>query len=171
MSEQTKPSAGNDYYVELKFAPSMELVTIVRRFVSSFFEVTLKNPELNAKVAVTVHELLENAVKFSRLGDAYIRVQVGDGISSNEVVIETLNSAESGELELLDQMFEEMRAAKTPMDFYLARMERSLDAPRSHLGLARVIVEAGMKLEYGLENDQVRIRASRPLTDNGGPTP
>jgi hypothetical protein len=165
VSEQTRTA--NNYYVELKFAPSMELVTIVRRFVSSFFEVTLKSAELNAKVAVTVHELLENAVKFSRFGDAFIRVQVGDGIVSNDVVIETLNAAESEEIELLEELFEELRTAKTPMDFYLARMERSLDAPRSHLGLARVAVEAEMKLEYGLENDQVRIRASRPLATSG----
>ena len=150
------------YYIELSFAPSMSLVTIVRRFVSGFFDLVLDDPGLTAKLAVTVHELLENAVKFSRDGDAFIRVALSPE-DPRTVEIETRNRASAEETGTLQTLFDEITAAASPMDFYVARMERSLDADRSQLGLARVLVEAGMELTYETKDELVYVYAKRPL--------
>jgi hypothetical protein len=159
------------YYMELGFAPSLPLVTIVRRFVGNFFELVLIRPAVAAQLAVTVHELLENACKFSSDGDAFIRVEVNKQVDSCSVRIETRNHAAEGDRHILGEIFSELRSAAEPMQFYMARMERALASSRSQLGLARVAVEADMLLDYEVRGEHVVVAASRELPPAGEDSP
>src|SRR6185436_764691 len=63
-------------FCELSFEQKPELVSIVRRFVSDFYHRTLADPDATSRVALATHELLENAVKYSRDGHAKVRIEV-----------------------------------------------------------------------------------------------
>jgi hypothetical protein len=165
MDIPTHPGQPGRYHVELSFAPSLALVTIVRRFVITFFDLVLTSPTWSSKLAVTVHELLENACKFSTDRDSYVRIDVHKTPSFSEVTIETRNLASSDNCRTLEALFAEMAAIVDPMTFYLARMEHSLGSPQSQLGLARVRAEADMALSYRVEGDRVSIVATTRLTD------
>jgi hypothetical protein len=159
------PRLGQDngtQYIEIAFAPSLKFVTIVRRFVAVFFETVFGRPIATAHVALTAHELLENAVKCSRDGEAFIRIAVS-GSGPMELVIETRNCAAEGDIEMLRGLFAELDGAQSPMEFYISRMERALDAPRSHLGLARVSAEAGMMLSHHIDGTMVHVVARKTV--------
>src|SRR5262245_10089429 len=63
-------------YFELRFRPNIELVSVVRRFVTDFYERFLSDPEGTSRVALATHEMLENAVKYSKDGETRIRIDV-----------------------------------------------------------------------------------------------
>src|SRR5690349_15739504 len=121
------------YYIELSFAPSIELISIVRRFVGNFFELALSSPETSARLAMAVHELLENAVKFSADGDSTIRVDMTPKPGVTEVLVSTRNRAKPEDIETLEDLFRMLQASGSPMGFYIKLMERSTQSERSQL--------------------------------------
>jgi hypothetical protein len=143
------------YYIELSFAPSIELISIVRRFVGNFFELALASPETSARLAMAVHELLENAVKFSTDGDSTIRVDMTPAENLTLVKVTTKNRAREDDIRVLDETFGMMRAATDPMAFYMKLMERATRSERSQLGLGRVAAEAGMQMSYDRTDDDL----------------
>src|SRR5688572_22067656 len=50
---------------ELRFAPTIALVSTVRRFVSEFYVELLRDADVSHKLAMATHEMLENAVSYS----------------------------------------------------------------------------------------------------------
>ncbi len=50
-------------YIELRFSPSPELIPVVRRFVSAFYERLLSQADAASRLALATHELLENTCK------------------------------------------------------------------------------------------------------------
>src|SRR3954463_920520 len=81
-------------FCEISFEKRPELVSIVRRFVTDFYDRTLANPDATSRVALATHELLENAVKYSRDGRAKVRIQVTGDEHRVQVRIRTKNRAE-----------------------------------------------------------------------------
>src|SRR5678809_476618 len=63
-------------YFELNFKPNVALVSVVRRFVTEFYQRFLSDPDGTSRVALATHELLENAVKYSKDGETTIRIEV-----------------------------------------------------------------------------------------------
>ncbi len=61
-------------YFELNFKPNVALVSVVRRFVTEFYQRFLGDPDGTSRVALATHELLENAVKYSKDGETTIRI-------------------------------------------------------------------------------------------------
>jgi anti-sigma regulatory factor (Ser/Thr protein kinase) len=78
-------------FCEVSFEKRPELVSIVRRFVSDFYDRTLADPEATSRVALATHELLENAVKYSRDGRAKVRIEVSGRGEKVRVRIRTRN--------------------------------------------------------------------------------
>lgn len=160
MAIQTiKGTHDGHYYIELSFAPSIELISIVRRFVGSFFELALASPETSARLAMAVHELLENAVKFSSDGDSTIRVDMTPQPGMTEVLVSTRNKAKSDDIKTLEELFAMLHTASNPMDFYLRLMERSTQSDRSQLGIGRVCAEAGMHMSCECKDDTITVKA------------
>src|SRR5438132_13705853 len=69
-------ASARNAYVELNFRPNVQLVSVVRRFVSEFYQRTISDPDGTSRVALATHELLENAVKYSKDGETTIRIEV-----------------------------------------------------------------------------------------------
>ena len=149
-------------YCELSFKPDAKLVSIVRRFVSDFYERMLIDREGIDRVALATHELLENAVKYSSDGETSLRIQI-DQIGPKAIVtIQTRNLATAENAKLLQRIVTELEAAEDPFEMYQDVMRRSLlDGDGSRLGLARLRAEAEMrmKIEPG-PADEIRLLAT-----------
>lgn len=148
-------------FFDLTFAPSVELVSTVRRYVTEFYETILGNAELAARVGLATHELLENAVKYGHeFGPATLRVFVSGEGSDRFVNIQTSNRAGNADLSSLQATVD--RFGEGDRDaVYQEMMRESLNsAPTaSGLGIARVCVEGDMDVKMKVEEGVVTIDA------------
>lgn len=161
-------------YMEIQFAPSWELISDVRRFVSVFYNRTLGEPDAAGRVALATHELLENAAKYSSDGEARLRMEVFREGSPRRLQITISNRSSAEEIERLKQAFASMAAEKDPFAYYqrLIRSSRGRKE-RAGLGLARVQAEADLVLELRIEGDMAIIQGETQVgvsqvSSNGG---
>ena len=133
-------------FCELSFERKTDLVSIVRRFVSEFYVRTLGDPDATSRVALATHELLENAVKYSRDGRAKVRIEVTGVGERVRVRIQTKNRGNPEDAEQIRRTIAEM----TSMDanvYYLKLMRKNASrTDGSGLGLARIHAEAEMAM-------------------------
>jgi hypothetical protein len=144
---------------DLKFRPSVELIALVRRFVEDFYQNVLDDDDMASRLALTTHELLENAAKYSDDGEA--RVQVELDRRSGTVVVRMSNRATAPRIDALRRFFEQISTATDATEFY-AQTIRESAAQRSGsggLGLARIWAESEMSVDLLVEADRVTIRA------------
>jgi hypothetical protein len=146
-------------YVEINFSPSWQLISDVRRFVSVFYLRTLNEPDVAGRVALAAHELLENATKYSRDGEAKLRLEVSTKESGHIVGISIVNRACPKEIERLKQYFASMQEEDDTFAFYqkLIQSARGRD-DRAGLGLARIQAEAEIKLRLTVDGEMVKIQ-------------
>lgn len=172
-----KGKDGNLAYLELHFSPSVELISLVRRFVFDFYRQLLRDEDAVSRVALTTHELLENAVRYSTNGVATVRIEVtastGAPADAGQLEERTLtitmeNQAEESHRIALNGIFDELKHADDPFDHYQKMMIRNAKrTDGSGLGLARILCEAEMDLDCEIENDRVRILARTGVSLRG----
>ncbi len=134
-------------FCELSFQRRPELVSIVRRFVSDFYDRTLSDPDASSRIALATHELLENAVKYARDGQAKVRIEVRPKGTSAHVRIRTRNRANPEDAAYIDRTITEMRDSVDPNLYYLDVIRRNARrTDGSGLGLARIHAEAEMEV-------------------------
>lgn len=134
-------------FCELSFQRRPELVSIVRRFVSDFYDRTLSDPDASSRIALATHELLENAVKYARDGQAKVRIEVRAKGSSAHVKIRTRNCAAPEDTAYIERTITEMRGSSDPNLYYLDVIRRNARRTEgSGLGLARIHAEAEMEV-------------------------
>lgn len=151
---------------ELRFSPSSQLITTVRRFVLAFYTQVLGDREISSHLAVATHELLENAVKYGRRDEASLAVSVNPEGSHFTVVVSIRNESEPGHIAEAERVIAALRGAGDVFSHYQELMgEVALRVDGSGLGLARIAAESGMGLEVVREGDEIEIRAvaSYPL--------
>lgn len=147
-------------YMELMFRPNVDLVSVVRRFVTDFYHCVFIDPETSSRLALATHELLENAVKYSITGETRLRVQVTRDVSPCLVSIRTWNDADPGQISALQQAFNGLKAAKDPFDYYQEQMRHTVHREEgSGLGLARIRAETDMTLDCEIMGSTVCVRA------------
>jgi hypothetical protein len=146
-------------FCELSFEKKPELVSIVRRFVSDFYDRTLCDPEATSRVALATHELLENAVKYSRDGRAKVRIELSGVGDKVRVRIRTKNRANPEDAAHIQRTIDEM----TSMDanvYYLSLMRKNAHrTDGSGLGLARIHAEAEMDMSVACRNGTITVSA------------
>lgn len=144
-------------HVELDFRPSLELVSSVRRFVTSVYEQLLSSPHEASRIGVATHELLENAVRCSSDGTVNIRIEVEVG-SQPAVLITTKNQARAEDIQSLVGLVDAMNAAPDPMLHYTGLMRANAKRPvGSGLGLARVRAECDLRIDLAIDGDLVTV--------------
>ena len=149
---------------ELTFRPNTALVSVVRRFVSDFYDRLLDDSDATSRVALATHELLENAVKYASDGETRLRVEFDPAAAS--LTVRTWNRTSAEHLDALRQAFADMEGAGDPLAFYQAAMRKtSKQAEGSGLGLARVLAEAEMSMHLEVEADQVLIVGCTSLAE------
>jgi hypothetical protein len=152
------------YFLDLTFAPSLRLVSIVRRFAGAFYGEMLDDPDVVARLEIATHEILENAVKAWTDGLTRIRIDLlPDG--GGKLQLRTWNRANPRDLEILKERMAEIEAAADPFAYYKALMVRSATRKEgSGLGLGRVLAEAEMTVRHEIEEGQVCVIAEAPVS-------
>ncbi len=147
-------------YLELRFSPSVELISLVRRFVFDFYRQLLDDEDAVSRVAVATHELLENAVRYSTDGAATVRIDVEPSQPQRRLTIRIENHADAAHRAALRAIFDELHGADDPHEHYRVMMHRNARrTDGSGLGLARIRAEAEMTLSCEIDDDVVRIVA------------
>src|SRR5262245_12391484 len=91
------------HYRELTVAPSLELVSTVRRFVGRVLEVAL-GADTSPRSELAVHEMVENADKFAVDGRATLRVETRPTPTGTEIVVATRNRAGISDVGVLERV-------------------------------------------------------------------
>lgn len=148
---------------ELHFRPSIELISVIRRFVAEFYREILREPDAANRLALTTHELLENAAKYSTDGAAALYVEVDRG--QQNVLVRTTNRATAEQIEKLRHWFGEIAAAPSADALYASviRTTAKKTSGSGGIGLARIWAESQMTLDLLVEGDSVAIQARGPV--------
>ncbi len=154
-------------YFELNFKPNVQLVSVVRRFVTEFYQRFLNDPDGTSRVALATHELLENAVKYSRDGETTIRIELSQHETPRRVRIQLRNRAELVHIAAIREIVDGVNHATDATSFYhaLITSKAKNKTAGSGLGLARICAEAEMKIHYDVQGDTVVIEASTVMTE------
>lgn len=152
-------------FVDLSFAPSINLVSLVRQFASDFYAEQLGEGDAVSRLALATHEILENAVKYSIDGMTRIRIEYRPEEKGGQVVLQTWNRPRPEHLAVLEQNMAELSAAADPMAHYLTLIKRTSTLPvGSGLGLGRIRAEAEMSVRYVIEGEWLQVIAEAPVS-------
>ena len=146
-------------HFELDCAISLEDVSEIRRLVERLHLRRGSSESDASRIAMTTHELLENAIKFSLDGIAMLRIEV---TPAGEVVVRTRNRASADDRRDLAALAAELHAAADPLTFYVSLMARA-PQERGGLGLGRVAAEGDMAIDFDFHDDVVEVSARSAL--------
>jgi hypothetical protein len=162
--------ANETHAVDLSFRPCLESVSAVRRFLEVHYGHLTSDAQLISRMAVTVHELLENAAKYSSGGGSRLRVEVDPAAVPRALSISVANQADPRHIPGLKETIDELSAAADPSDVYQRYLLRAATRDEgSGLGLARIFVEADMSIELELSDDVICVKAVATLPAGGAP--
>jgi len=143
-------------YVELRFSPSPDLIPIVRRFVSSFYERLLSQADAASRLALATHELLENTCKYSLDGISSVHLGVAPRPEGTEVSIRTWNRCSERDRDNVATILAEMDESTDPFEYLQTVMRRNAKRNEgSGLGLARICAEAEMHITSEVKGDEL----------------
>jgi len=145
-------------YFEMNFKPNVALVSVVRRFVTQFYARFLSDPDGTSRVALATHELLENAVKYSKDGETTIRIEVDQSQSPKQVRITLRNRANEVDIARIRELLEGVQSAQNVTNFYQELIASKVKLREgSGLGLARICAEGEMQLKYSVVDGDVAV--------------
>jgi len=144
---------------ELSLVPGDRFVSTVRRFVEEALEKVIADHDLVYRISMTVHELLENAARYSttRWVSLGLRADQPDaqGDGAAEVILRNESSPEN--LAHLQAIVAEIAGAPDAMVKYQEMMRRSSRRREgSGLGLIRIRAEGEMNLSVAVEGTRAR---------------
>jgi hypothetical protein len=155
--------ASQTHSVDLSFHPRLDSVTAVRRFLEEHLGLLMRDDQLTSRMAVTVHELLENAAKYSTGGGSRLHVEV-DPSAPRSLSISVANQADPRHLPDLQATIAELSAAGDRFDVYQRYLMRAATRDEgSGLGLARICVEAEMNVSLELSDQGICVKAVATL--------
>lgn len=140
------------------------LIASTRIFVQSFCSCSFGDEGLSDRVAMTAHELLENAVKYSNSPDSPVTCDLllGEGT----VGIRVANQADPAHKDVLESEFAEIMDGDA-LTVYLNKMQASLGSDHSQLGLARIRYEGEAHLSLNVDKGQVTVEATFDIASEG----
>jgi len=106
-------------------------------------------------------------VKYSSDGEAVLVLELLAGPSGKLVQVEISNRAEKRHVEMLAQLFNNMRN-REPEVYYQELLRQNMkraELESGGLGLARIRAEADMSLTLSVDGDRVRIDARCPVPE------
>lgn len=155
-TRDTPVPANETLLFDAAILPSWSFVAPMRRLVTDLLSSTCSDAGHVSRVAMTVHELMENAVKYGR-GAVKLTVLLDRRgfASAIEVTARTTPEHRNDATARIN----ELRASPNPQGHYLTLMQRAAEQRASGLGLARVAVEGEMELSCRGDGDGLVIVA------------
>src|SRR4249920_907478 len=148
-----------DLDLPLTVSPSM--VSPTRRIIEAKLGPVLDDEDAVFRVAMTAHELLENAAKYASDGKARLEVDVSPRGDDAVVRVVVTNNSSREHIDNLGICYAEMNAETDAMAHYFTLMRRNARVGSvSRLGLARVRAEGEMAIEVAITGDTVKVVAS-----------
>ena len=121
----------------------------------------LEDEDAIFRVAMTAHELLENAAKYASDGKARLEVAINPRGEDAIVRVAVTNNSTPEHIGQLGVCYAEMNAKPDAMAHYFTLMRLNAKAGAlSRLGLARVRAEGEMEIEVDVEGQIVKVVAS-----------
>lgn len=147
--------------LDLPLTVTPAMVSPTRRIIETKLGPILQDEDAIFRVAMTAHELLENAAKYSSDGHARLEVFVTPRGDDAMVRVAVTNNAAPEHITQLGICYAEMNAATDAMAYYFALMRRNANPGTvSRLGLARVRAEGEMEIEVAVDGPAVKVVAS-----------
>ena len=143
--------------------PLQRWINPTRTYIAEILRPILIDNDAVDRLAIAVHELLENCVKYSTSDQVRFEFEVtreGDEAIAN---IRTTNAALQSHLSALSQRIDAINAASDPIAHYDAVIRDSLLQGGSSLGLARIRAESGVLLSYRIQKDIVVVFGEMPV--------
>lgn len=155
--------------LRLEMGPGWQFVNHVRRFAEAMCLECRVDEDSSSAVGMAVHELVQNAVKYSP--DGWVSVSLDVDAQSRRVSVQVQNRISPSAARELEPRVARLRDARDALDHYLELMqETSLRSDGSGLGLARIRAEGQMTLDIDIGDAHVVIRAVREATFADGPS-
>lgn len=156
--------------LDLQCSPALEQVSSIRMFLENYCAPLLNDRDLVDRMAIAIHELLENASKYSARGWARLCVAVTPASSGPKLSIKVFNVPAAAHVEGLRAIMADVMRAADPQEAYQDVIAASaLRSEGSGLGLARIRAEAGMSLSLTFEEEYACIEAVVVDTERGTP--
>ena len=147
--------------LDLPLSVSPNMVSPTRRIIEAKLGPALDDEDAIFRVAMTAHELLENAAKYASDGKARLEVSVKPRGEDAIVRVVVTNNATREHIDQLGACYAEMNANRDAMAHYFSLMRLNAKAGAvSRLGLARVRAEGEMEIEVDVQGDTVKVVAS-----------
>lgn len=160
-------------YFELVFRPSVVLTTVVRRFITDFYDRVLDDEDSTSRLALATQELLENAIKYGIEGDTVLSIELDR--RAHIVRVRTSNRSHPKHIAVLKRRFDEMRGAPDAFKFYQQLLRATMhETVGSGLGLARIRCEGEMDIDVTIDGDLVGVSAvarTSPAVSSGSSDP
>lgn len=146
-------------HLSLSFPPEWDRLDVVRESCGFFARATYDDVIVGQRVGLVVHELIENAIRYSPPGQSRVEIDVESEREHFQVSVTNPSTGDHAE-RLLASVSE--LDIDDPKEAYLSAMRRSMSHPMSErgIGLARVAYEAEVKLKADFAHGRMRIVAS-----------
>jgi hypothetical protein len=147
--------------LDLPLTVTPGVVSPTRRIIEAKLGPVLDDEDAIFRVAMTAHELLENAAKYASDGHARLQVHVTPRGEDAIVRVSVTNNSTPEHISQLGSCYAEMNAATDAMAHYFTLMRRNAKSgASSRLGLARVRAEGEMEIEVDIQGQVVKVMAS-----------
>jgi hypothetical protein len=142
--------------VQLRFKPLWLYVDKVREFCGFFARSTFDDASLGERVALIVHELIENAIRYGDDQELDLRIER----VAESVVIAVANTATAEDSLRLKEVFDQLMS-QPAQDAYMKALIRAPGLPQteSGIGLPRVRFEGQVDLELDISPGRVCVTA------------
>lgn len=157
----------NMIFVDLKFGPKWKYISTVRTFVENFMAISLADKKKAGVIAMSVNELIENAIKYSDKESIQIAFQVL--ADENKIYVNVTNHARAEEEKRLQNLLSEINALP-PLEAYMMRMKLSYESSdkKSSIGLARIRYESRAEITHTYDDDGfIHVHAAIPIYNDG----
>ena len=147
-----------NYFVHIDFEPKWAFIGSIRGFTENFIFTCIKNQFLGKAVALSVSELLENAVKYSITNKISLDIsfQLDAAGKRTFVVVKVYNFTDENNIKELKALLDEIHQDK-PEKAYLKCMQKIMEQDKhditSRLGLSRIRYECSATLEMKVEDN------------------
>jgi hypothetical protein len=152
--------------LDLSFTPCLEQVSMVRRFMEDYYQPLLKDPDLLSRMAIAIHELLENASKYSAHGASRLEITVTPAGRRKQLSVKVSNVPAPEHIADLKATMAGVTKHEDAAEAYSLHMIAAvLRGEGSGLGLARIRAEAEMTLNLTIDDTMACVEAVTAFDD------